>query len=269
VEELNVRIATIALLGCVLLLGESTHAQDVIRLGGQHCGLVGDARSKAGKALNRLKNRYQAPTGDEMDDSVSLEKILKPGDDLDRFDEHSGARVAGYVVDVKEGGKETCNCHATDPDDRDTHIEVALTPDAPEIERVIVEVTPRLRVQMREHGIDWTTDGLRQQLKGKWVQFTGWMLFDTMHINEAENTNPGGDKNWRATCWEIHPVTAIKITTSPPVASAVATSLGALRAKRLEELKTDATVREQLRKRNEGLLLQFNDEDRAELGRPK
>ena len=94
-------------------------------------------------------------------------------------------------------------------------------------------------------------------------------MFDTMHLNQAENTNPGGDKNWRATCWEIHPVTAIKVSTPPPMAAAaVITPLATLRAKRVEELKADTTAREQLRKRNDGLLLQFSDEDRAELGKP-
>jgi hypothetical protein len=268
-EETNMRFAGVTLLVCLLLLGASTDAQEVMRLGGQRCGMAGDARTSAGKTLNRLKNRYTAPTGDDIDDSISLAKLLQPGDDLDRFDSQAGARIAGYVVDVKAGGKETCNCHATDPEDRDTHIEVALTPDAGEIDRVIVEVTPRLRTQMREHGLDWTTDALRQQLKGKWVQFTGWMMFDTMHINQAENTNPGGDKNWRATCWEIHPVTAINVTAAPQLATkTAAASLSLVRAKRMEELKSDPAARDQLRKRNEGLLLQFSDEDKAELGKP-
>jgi hypothetical protein len=45
------------------------------------------------------------------------------------------------------------------------------------------------------------------------------MLFDFEHVDQAENTNPGGAKNVRATCWEIHPVTAIKVLDQPPPAS--------------------------------------------------
>ena len=41
-------------------------------------------------------------------------------------------------------------------------------------------------------------------------------MFDTVHGDEAENTNPGGANNWRATAWEIHPVTSIKILPGPP-----------------------------------------------------
>src|SRR5260370_29463177 len=147
----------------------------------------------------------------------------------------------------------------------DTHIELGLAETVPGKQRVIVEVTPRLRKQMNDSGEDWSTKALDRKIKGKWVEITGWLLFDSMHVDGAENTTPGGDKNWRATCWEIHPVTAIKVTTPPAMAPAAAmTPLGTLRAKRLEELKGNATARENLRKRNEGLLLQFSDEDRED-----
>jgi hypothetical protein len=41
------------------------------------------------------------------------------------------------------------------------------------------------------------------------------MTFDSQHANAAENTNPGGANNWRATAWEIHPVTDIQIVAAP------------------------------------------------------
>jgi hypothetical protein len=37
------------------------------------------------------------------------------------------------------------------------------------------------------------------------------MLFDTEHVGESENTAPGSPGNWRATAWEIHPVTGITL----------------------------------------------------------
>jgi hypothetical protein len=253
-----------ALLAFALVLGSATLAQDVIKLGGKSCGLTGDAKTKAAKELNRLKNQSQGPVGGDIDESITLEKILQPGDDLDRFENRTGARVTGYVVNVKPGGVETCNCHARAVDDIDTHIEIALSKNADKTELMIVEVTPRLRAQVSDHGLDWSTNALRDRYKGKWVTFTGWMMFDTEHINEAENTNPGGSKNWRATCWEIHPITAIKVAAAPAAAPAVA-AFAAARSKRVDELKADATTRERLRKRNEGLLLQFGDDDKEEL----
>jgi hypothetical protein len=76
---------------------------------------------------------------------------------------------------------------------------------------VIVEVTPPMRDRARARGVDWSVDALRAKLVGRHVRFTGWLLFDSEHADEAENTNPGGRDNWRATAWEIHPVTDIVV----------------------------------------------------------
>jgi esterase/lipase superfamily enzyme len=208
-----------ALLVVLLLvsLAPTEGNQDVVTLNGQDCGLEGTAVSEAGKDLNRHKNRYQTPADTDINPDVSLPALLAPGNDVNRFDPEKAAKVRGYVLDVKAGGKETCNCEATDPNEKDTHIELGLAADAPPNQRVIVEVTPRLRLQMKKNHIDWTTPALHQQIQGKWIEVTGWMLFDTPHIKEAENTNPGNLSNWRATCWEIHPVTSITILDKPAV----------------------------------------------------
>jgi hypothetical protein len=51
--------------------------------------------------------------------------------------------------------------------------------------------------------------GLRtvEKLLGRWIKIGGWMHFDVEHQNESENTAPGRERNWRATAWEIHPIT--------------------------------------------------------------
>jgi hypothetical protein len=36
-------------------------------------------------------------------------------------------------------------------------------------------------------------------------------LFDVEHQNASENTAPGRERNWRATAWEIHPITSIEV----------------------------------------------------------
>ena len=58
--------------------------------------------------------------------------------------------------------------------------------------------------------MDWSTEGL-QKLMGHKVKIKGWMLFDFEHIDESENTAPKRRDNWRATAWEIHPVTDITV----------------------------------------------------------
>jgi hypothetical protein len=41
------------------------------------------------------------------------------------------------------------------------------------------------------------------------------MLFDVEHQNASENTAPGRERNWRATAWEIHPITSIEVVQRP------------------------------------------------------
>lgn len=64
---------------------------------------------------------------------------------------------------------------------------------------------------MAAKGIDWSTETLRATLKGHKVKVCGWLLYDEEHKSQSFATNPSGDKNWRASCWEIHPVTDIKV----------------------------------------------------------
>jgi hypothetical protein len=180
------------------------------------CPMEGDARSPAVRALNRLKNRYIAPTPEQINPKITLAAILAPGNDIGRWKVKEGAQIVGYVYDVKPGGIETVNCHARALADRDTHIELVLDPMNPAgPKRMIVEITPRWRVLMGTQGVDWSTRALRDKYLGRWVKVTGWMLFDVEHKTEAENTAPGRPRNWRATAWEIHPVTAIEVVPRP------------------------------------------------------
>ena len=120
---------------------------DVIDLSSRLCGLDGTATSQEGKAFsNHGKNRYIPPkSSKKMESSISLAALLAPGDDLSRFTDKKKARLIGYVIEVKPGGDETCNCKADDPLSRDTHIEIALSgEDAPATQRVIVGSTPRI-----------------------------------------------------------------------------------------------------------------------------
>jgi hypothetical protein len=76
---------------------------------------------------------------------------------------------------------------------------------------LIVEVTPPMRDWAAAQRRDWSTATLQRQLTGRRVRFEGWLLFDDEHDEESENTRPGDRDNWRATAWEIHPVTSIEV----------------------------------------------------------
>src|SRR5215469_7367437 len=176
------------------------------------CGMEGDARSPAVRALDRLKNRYTAPSPADMDSAITLRAILAPGNDISRWKVKEGAEIIGYVSDVKRGSIEATNCYARDDADRDTHIELVLDPmHGGSTLPMIVEVTPRWRYLMSQRGMDWSTRALRDRFLGRWIKVRGWMLLDSEHKEESENTAPVRPGNWRATAWEIHPVTSIDV----------------------------------------------------------
>jgi hypothetical protein len=176
------------------------------------CPLEGDATNPDVQELNRLKNRTTLPQPQQIDPAVTLAAILEPGNDRHRWDDRRAAEITGYVVDVKVGGVETVNCRATDPQHRDTDIDLVLDPmNNGETHRVIVEVTPRIRSFAEHRGEDWSTSALRDHLQGRWVRVTGWLLFDSEHENQSLNTAPRRQRDWRATAWELHPVTSLEV----------------------------------------------------------
>jgi hypothetical protein len=190
------------------------------------CPMTGDAKQPEAIELNPLKNRYTDPQQSDFDGTVTLAAILQPGNDEGRWSTAKAAELTGFVYNVKVGGNETCNCHASDPPHRDTHVELTLD-DSPEStapsRRVIVEVTPRIRRAMQATGVDWSTAGLQQAILHKWIKVQGWMFFDAEHANASENTNPNGTSNWRATAWEIHPITSLQVVDAQSASAAAIT----------------------------------------------
>lgn len=199
---------------CLLIVGFHVFAQEEIMIDGKPCPINGTAKP-GGRAfyLNEHKNRYTFPATKDYDTTVTLERLLHSGDP-NEFSEEKAAVVTGYVFDVKVGGVETCNCKSKDPNYRDTHIELVLNPGQTGAEqRVIAEVTPRMRVQMAGKE-DWSTFALRKKYLGHRVQVAGWLTYDSEHELEAYANDPqnaAGRNNWRGTVWEIHPITSIKI----------------------------------------------------------
>ncbi len=180
----------------------------------EECPPEGNAKSERIGELNKFKNRLEIPTKQQIDTLITLKKILEHGDDKKRWENTKAVSIIGYVYEVKNGGVETCNCK--DATTKDTHIEILLDPMQNEkMFRVVAEVTPRMRKLMLAKGIDWSTKTLRDKILGRWVKFDGWLFFDEEHANAAENTAPGRERNWRATAWEIHPITNIEVTVRP------------------------------------------------------
>lgn len=174
-----------------------------------NCPAEGAALSAEVRAFVRLKNRTGPPRPEDFDPRVTLDALLRPGDDRGRWSEARAASIEGYVVGVAAGGIEAANCYSLTR--RDTHVYLARRPDAPTREAVVAEVTPRLREWAAGRGEDWSEESLRRGLMGRRCRVEGWLLYDTEHDGEAENTAPGRAPNWRATAWEIHPATRFEV----------------------------------------------------------
>jgi hypothetical protein len=175
----------------------------------RNCPSEGIALTSGARRIHRLKNRTTLPQAADFDPRITLDALLQPGDDRDRWSTGRAARIQGQVIDVAYGGFESTNCYH--PYRRDIHIHIATHKEARKAEQVVLEVTPNLREWAAQQGMDWSEKTLHAQLVGRWCEFEGWLYFDVHHDEEAENTSPRKPGNWRATAWEVHPVTKITV----------------------------------------------------------
>lgn len=193
----SLRISLTSLSFLILLAGTG------VFVGSHHCPPSGIAFTSERREFHRLKNRITVPRPEDFDQNVTLTSLLQPGDDTFRWSNQRAARLEGYVVAVNAAGVELANCYVR----RDIHINIATRREAPVTEQIVVEITPRLADQARARGQDWSEEALQKLLLNRWCYFEGWLMFDQTHAKESENIVPGRQGNWRATAWELHPVT--------------------------------------------------------------
>jgi len=180
------------------------------------------------KALeDEHKNRFRLPAKPE---SMKLSDIIALPASGDEADQEKGVVVTAYVKSVAPGGTrgEACNCQETTKSLCDAHIELVLDPanDDPTGRGVVIaEMTERCRrlakagLLTSNIGNDWSTSLLESPTNGilhKWVRLTGWLFFDTDHLKEDWQSNPEDGRNWRETCWEVHPVMGIEVLPGKP-----------------------------------------------------
>ncbi len=202
--------------------GQNPCSQGTAYRGCKACGKAAASNIK-GKQLNVLKNRSAKATNPQK---ITVEEIRDPANN-DTFKPSRKVWVTGFVASVVPGGlKETCNCKRDDL--RDVHINIVANPSeaSDQSKYVVVEFTPRWEKKFGFDDSDY--EAMRQlvenKLKDKWVKFEGWMLFDYIHENASQSTAPGNpicvtegqqNCNWRATPWEVHPVTAYTVVSAP------------------------------------------------------
>ena len=198
--------------------------------------------------LNLLKNQLVSPlkkpartfTGDTY---AALEERLPPALSSDNHEDFKtelaalgeGRVVAliGYLYDAKKGGKESSNCQLSDPDDIDFHLgigfdrdlaaavaaEAQLTPDERKklhqelkVSSHIVEVTPHWRASFKP---TWTLATFAPAV-GRQVRVVGQLLVDNEHFSAKDDCAfpDAGPRCFRASVWEIHPVTRFQVCTN-------------------------------------------------------
>lgn len=183
----------------ICLVASLAHSQSAFK----GCPAQGTAKSATNKAQNVLKNRGNSPT--DIDQSITLRDLLLKANDQ-KFDNDTAVTVTGFVVSVSPGGKtETCNCAGKSG--QDMHIDVVQRKSeaADKTKHFVVEITPRWQGKLGK------IKAVTKQIRSKCVEFTGFLFYDSIHADEAENTAPGRKGNWRKTAWEVHPVTSYKV----------------------------------------------------------
>ena len=189
------------------------------------CPACGTAKDNKHRTLNVQKNRGTAVTSPQK---ITVQEIRNPANNT-KFTPSKKVWVTGYVASVDPGGfQETCNCKRNDL--RDVHINIVADPSevGDQSKYVVVEFTPRWekRFGFDDSNYDAMRQAVEDKIKGKWIKFSGWMLFDFIHANASQSTAPGNPVcpndgkqhsgcNWRATPWEVHPVTAYTVVSGP------------------------------------------------------
>jgi len=134
---------------------------------------------------------------------------------LEAMGEGQPHAVIGYLYYAKQEGKESSNCELTAPDDTDFHIGIgfdkseAASKKPSDKTAVVVEMTPQYRATFAP---EWTLQLVKEAI-GKQVKVTGQLLADNEHNETKDNCGlPGaGASCWRASIWELHPVTSFQV----------------------------------------------------------
>ncbi len=191
--------------------------------------------------LNLAKNQLPRPASDNapvLDEAAykTLEQKIPDGlarsnhgdfkDQLAQLGEGQERAVVGYLYYAKETGAESSNCELTGDDNVDYHIGIGFDSDlasrvtakklsatdrkALTQTSVIVEMTPQYRAY---YETNWTLDELKKVM-GKKVKVIGQLIIDNEHNVPSQNCgfrDDAANTCWRASVWELHPVTAFLV----------------------------------------------------------
>ena len=199
-----------------------------------------DPASTASSSINggsALDANFFASLESGIPDTLTSTNHAQHATDLAQQGEGQMVTIIGTVFYTLHGGSETCNCQLTgDQSVVDFHIGVGfgafplsdsvlsqlrsgseyssiLSPSDQHLldqPSVVVEMTPYYREQFHPA---WTLAKV-QSVTGKQVRVTGQLMIDNVHHLPKDDCgllDADTSKCWRASTWEIHPVTSFQV----------------------------------------------------------
>jgi hypothetical protein len=99
---------------------------------------------------------------------------------------------------------ESVNCNLKTEANNDIHISITAKKNGSEFDGIVVEMIPQDRPD------NWTADNV-ETLRGEVLLIEGALLYDNLHVVNADANNPLGGQPKRFSLWEIHPIASVKV----------------------------------------------------------
>ena len=194
------RTATITLLAVCLGLGAAgVPASALAKHSDQHRYLTEQ------KNRTDIPRRYEPLTFAEFLALPAIpERYTASEWDTVRAQTQRSVRLEGYIAEVIQAADGATYGRPPDQGDLHVHLRAARQPQCgvggSRNQQLVTEVTPHFQPPKT----DWSYEALlglcRRQVR---VRISGWLLHDYPHVKDVGN--------WRASAWEIHPVTDIEV----------------------------------------------------------
>jgi len=68
------------------------------------CPAQGDATKPEIRELNERKARNDTPSDDDVDETVTIDALVEPGDDSLRWQDGVAIEIVAYVLEIRDGG---------------------------------------------------------------------------------------------------------------------------------------------------------------------
>ena len=194
------RVATITLLAVWLGLGAARlPATAQARSTNQH------------RYLTEQKNRTDIPAhyapltfAEFLALPAVAEKYTTPDLEIVRIQTQRGVSLEGYIAEVFRATDGAT--YGRPPEQGDLHVHLRAVQQAQcgfagsRNQQIVTEVTPHFQPPTTGWSYEALLDLCQRQAR---VRISGWLLHDYPHLKDVGN--------WRASAWEIHPVTDIEV----------------------------------------------------------